>query len=104
MKLFEHRYLRNVSSLNYRVEDCNGCKRCIEVCPQEVFSWDGKKAGLRDKDLCMECGACALNCETGAITVHAGVGCAEALINSMLTGGEPTCGCSDDSSSLGSCC
>jgi ferredoxin len=55
-----------------------------------------------DKDLCMECGACALNCEYGAITVNSGVGCAAALINSMVTGGPPTCGC--DSTPGGNCC
>jgi hypothetical protein len=49
----------------------------------------------------MECGACALNCEFGAITVNSGVGCAAAIINSMVTGGPPTCDCSDNSAG---CC
>jgi heterodisulfide reductase subunit A-like polyferredoxin len=61
-----------------------------------------KRAALTDKDLCMECGACALNCEFGAIAVNTGVGCAAALINGMITGGAPTCGC--DSTPGSACC
>jgi hypothetical protein len=41
----------------------------------------------------MECGACMKNCDYGAIAVHAGVGCAAALINAMKTGGKPVCDC-----------
>jgi len=56
---------------------------------------NGKKAAISDKDRCMECGACVRNCVFGAITVNAGVGCAAAIINGMITGGEPSCGCGD---------
>ncbi|HBR16469.1 MAG TPA: ferredoxin, partial [Deltaproteobacteria bacterium] len=37
----------------------------------------------------------------GAIAVNAGVGCAVAIINGMVTGGEPSCGCGDNA---GECC
>jgi len=37
----------------------------------------------------MECGACATNCPTEAITVQSGVGCAAALINTALDGTAP---------------
>jgi NAD-dependent dihydropyrimidine dehydrogenase PreA subunit len=60
------------------------------------------RAVVTDKDLCMECGACAMNCEYGAIAVNSGVGCAAALINSMLTGGPPSCGCDSTAGSV--CC
>lgn len=60
------------------------------------------RAVVTDKDLCLECGACALNCEFGAIAVNTGVGCAAALINGMITGGPPTCGCDSTPGSV--CC
>jgi ferredoxin len=63
---------------------------------------NGKKAYMVDKNLCMECGACEQNCAFGAIAVNAGVGCASAIINGMLRGTEPECGCSTSSSA--DCC
>jgi len=95
------KYLANVTTLNYASEKCAGCGRCVEVCPRGVFEMQDKRAALTDKDLCMECGACAKNCEFGAISVNSGVGCAAAIINSMITGGPPSCDCSDGASS---CC
>jgi NAD-dependent dihydropyrimidine dehydrogenase PreA subunit len=96
------KYLANVSTLRYTPDKCTGCGRCAEVCPHGVFTLQEKRAVVTDRDLCMECGACALNCEYGAIAVNSGVGCAAALINSMVTGGAPSCGC--DSTTGGSCC
>ncbi len=96
------KYLANVTTLQYVSEKCAGCGRCVEVCPRGVFEMRDKRAAVRDRDLCMECGACALNCEFGAISVNSGVGCAAAIINSMITGGPPSCDCSDSGSS--SCC
>jgi ferredoxin len=65
------------------------------VCPHGVFAiGDDKRAFIADRGACMECGACALNCAWGAISVKPGVGCAEAIIHSWIFGGEPTCGCS----------
>lgn len=91
------KYLKNVTTLQYFEDKCAGCARCVEVCPQAVFVMENKKARITDRDLCMECGACAKNCDFGALAVNAGVGCAAAIINSMITGGEPTCDCSGTS-------
>ena len=95
------KYLADVTTLRYAPDKCTGCGRCVEVCPHNVFVMMDKQAVITDRDKCMECGACALNCEFGALSVDSGVGCAAALINSMITGGPPSCGCSDDASS---CC
>lgn len=95
------KYLADVTTIKLDVGKCVGCGRCTEVCPRGVFVLADKKAAIVDSDLCMECGACALNCEFGALTVNAGVGCAAAVINGMITGGPPTCGCDDGG---GSCC
>ena len=98
------RYLADVTSLAYGLDKCTGCGRCVEVCPQGVFEMREKRASITDRDLCMECGACARNCDFGAISVNAGVGCAAAIINSMVTGGPPTCDCSGDAGGVTSCC
>ncbi len=95
------KYLSNVVSLRYFPERCNGCTRCIEVCPREVFKMDHKKARIQDRDLCIECGACANNCEPGAIEVNAGAGCACAILNSLISGGEPCCNTQEKD---GQCC
>jgi NAD-dependent dihydropyrimidine dehydrogenase PreA subunit len=86
-------YLEN--TLVYESALCNGCGRCVEVCPQAAFEMDGRLAVLARQHACMECGACQLNCVTGAIHVESGVGCATAMILAALKGQkEAECSCS----------
>jgi NAD-dependent dihydropyrimidine dehydrogenase PreA subunit len=99
------RYLEEAVTLSLDAEKCNGCRMCTLVCPHAVFAIGAdKKAFLADRGACMECGACALNCATGAITVEPGVGCAAAIINGWLTGTEPSCGCGEGEPAGGGCC
>ncbi|MEN6437569.1 MAG: mercury methylation ferredoxin HgcB [Syntrophobacter sp.] len=84
-------YLKDVVSLELNPEKCTGCGMCGIVCPREVFEVSGRTAHIRHRDSCMECGACAKNCPEEAIFVKTGVGCATAVINSML--GRKTSGC-----------
>ena len=86
-------YLKDVITLQLDSEKCNGCTMCTIVCPHAVFIMKEKKAFIQRKDFCMECGACAMNCSTGALTVKSGVGCAAGIINGLLRGTEPTCDC-----------
>ena len=80
------RYIEEVVTLAYDREKCVGCGACGEVCPHAVFAAQrGGKAELVDRGACMECGACAQNCPTQAITVTAGVGCAQAVLASWLS-------------------
>jgi NAD-dependent dihydropyrimidine dehydrogenase PreA subunit len=86
-------YLEN--TLVYHPELCNGCAKCVEVCPHAVFEMDGRKAVLAHPTACMECGACQKNCITNAITVESGVGCANAMIRAaLLRQEEVECTCS----------
>jgi NAD-dependent dihydropyrimidine dehydrogenase PreA subunit len=96
-------YLKNGETLALDAGSCNGCGTCVEVCPHDVFRVDGGLATIAQREGCMECGACALNCPTGAVTVRAGVGCAAAVLNGLLHGTAPSCGC-DASKGRESCC
>jgi len=87
-------YLKDVVTLDLDASKCVSCQRCAEVCPHGVFAIEDGKAWLVDRDNCMECGACQNNCPTEAISVGAGVGCAQAVINGFLRGTEPDCDCS----------
>ena len=92
--------MKNVVTLKLRAENCTGCGMCADVCPHGVFTIEEKKARIVDRDSCMECGACQRNCPFAVIEVKTGVGCASAVINGILTGTEPSCGCDGG----GGCC
>ncbi|MFX0085495.1 MAG: 4Fe-4S binding protein [Candidatus Hodarchaeota archaeon] len=54
---------------------CTKCGFCIEVCPQNVFNnWKGRYTVQRPEN-CLECGACVLNCQGGAISFEPFPGC-----------------------------
>ena len=87
------RYIEEAITLLVDESLCNGCGLCVAVCPRAVFVMDGRRVALADRGACLECGACALNCVAGAISVDPGVGCAQAIIKGWLTGTEPSCDC-----------
>jgi len=86
MKKFRH--LSDVTTLTFESEKCVGCSLCTVVCPHGVFEMNGKQARLVDRNGCMECGACVLNCPSAAIAVTPGVGCAAYIIQSWIKGKE----------------
>ena len=94
-------YIKDVVTLEYEPAKCTGCGLCVDVCPHRVFVMMNNRARVTDKDQCMECGACVLNCKDVALTVNSGVGCAAAVINGYFNKSQPTCGCD---SSESACC
>jgi NAD-dependent dihydropyrimidine dehydrogenase PreA subunit len=94
-------YLKNVVTLELDRSRCVGCGMCLEVCPHAVFRLDNGSAVITRRDACMECGACARNCPTDAIRVVAGVGCAQAVINSALGRTGDGCCCVVESQPVG---
>ncbi|MCB2225641.1 MAG: 4Fe-4S dicluster domain-containing protein [Desulfarculaceae bacterium] len=86
-------YLKGVATLRANPELCVGCGLCLEVCPHGVLELKDKRVVVARRDDCMECGACMINCPAEALFVQAGVGCAQAVINSALgrTGGGCCC-------------
>ena len=90
------RYLKDVTTLELFEEKCTGCGMCAVVCPHGVLAMDNGLARIVDRDACMECSACSRNCPEEAIAVEAGVGCAQAVINSVLgRSGDICCGLED---------
>jgi ferredoxin len=90
------------NTLEYFPERCINCRRCTQVCPHGVFTGGEKRVELARPSECMECGACALNCPTQAITVKSGVGCAWAMISAALRGRDmDSCTCGEPGDS---CC
>ena len=77
-------YLKDVATIKLDEQKCTGCGMCLDVCPHHVFAMNGKKVRIDSRDTCMECGACARNCPSGAITVTPGVGCAAAILAGWL--------------------
>ncbi len=98
-----HIYLKNVVTLHLDKNKCTGCGMCLDVCPHDVFRTNEKHVLIQNRDACMECGACSRNCPANAISVASGVGCAAAVINSML-GKEGECCCGPSDAGDKGCC
>jgi NAD-dependent dihydropyrimidine dehydrogenase PreA subunit len=86
-------YLKNVVTLVLDRQKCVGCGICGIVCPHDVFTFKNGRASIKNRDGCMECGACAQNCPTEALAVDAGVGCAAAVMNTVLGRDGASCCC-----------
>ncbi len=87
-------YLRDVVTLSINEKKCVGCGVCLNVCPHAVLGLTNGKIEIANRDACMECGACSRNCPAEALQVRSGVGCATAVINSMLGRKKSSCCCS----------
>ena len=46
-------------------EKCTACGSCVEACPTDALSIDGK--AKVNKDECIDCGTCVDECPEGAI-------------------------------------
>lgn len=86
-------YLKDVVTLEFDPEKCSGCGTCLDVCPHAVLARSNGQVRIVDRDACMECGACVRNCPDEALKVRAGVGCAAAVINSVLGRNKASCCC-----------
>ena len=86
-------YIRGVTTLALDAAKCNGCLLCLRVCPHPVFGPLKGSVEILEPDLCMECGACVRNCSEDALSVHPGVGCAAAILKSLLTRSSSPCEC-----------
>lgn len=55
-------------SVNLDLQVCSDCQTCYDVCPVGCFrpSEDGGEIELSHPELCIVCGACQLQCPSGA--------------------------------------
>jgi DNA-directed RNA polymerase subunit D len=59
---------KNLSDI--RIGDkCNGCGKCVEVCPREILTVGGGKVEVTDPTKCSICKLCVRECDAGAIEV-----------------------------------
>jgi ferredoxin len=74
--------LNPVGTTNYlpavEEEECNGCGKCVDVCPVDAMSLVSandpvktkrKKAQLNE-EICLGCGLCVRNCSTGGLKLN----------------------------------
>lgn len=63
-----------MSIKRYDLKKCIGCRRCVLICPMDVFYFDetAKKSVLAYPDSCQNCGQCFLNCPTGSLSFDNG--------------------------------
>lgn len=49
---------------------CTNCKKCIEVCPVQVYGMENEQVVVKDASKCILCRACEVNCPHAAIKVE----------------------------------
>jgi len=54
-----------MSVIRYSLENCIGCRLCMEICPMDVFRFneEEKKSVIAFPENCQSCGQCFLNCK-----------------------------------------
>jgi NAD-dependent dihydropyrimidine dehydrogenase PreA subunit len=58
--------------VNVDNEKCKGCKRCYDVCPLDVYSWD-ESAGrpvVAYEEECQMCFVCQEECPADAVHIR----------------------------------
>lgn len=58
-----------MSVIRVDLNKCVGCRRCVDVCPLDVFYFDleARKSVLAYPECCQNCGQCYVNCPTRSI-------------------------------------
>lgn len=57
-----------MNAIQVNASKCIGCKKCIEVCPTNVFSIKKKISIVEYPEQCIECGQCVAVCPKDAIS------------------------------------
>ncbi len=53
----------------FAVEDCSGCRECVEACPKQIINYEDGTVRITDELQCTLCNLCVEACESGALSV-----------------------------------
>lgn len=83
LRYFEEEYIEHIRdkkcragackaliTYSIRQDTCNGCRACVQVCPNGCITGTVKKPHELDVDHCIKCGACFDTCKFDAIERH----------------------------------
>jgi ferredoxin len=56
--------------VTFNHNNCNGCGKCVKVCPLGLIKIENKKAISKNELDCTLCNLCVANCKQRAITLH----------------------------------
>lgn len=67
--------------IEFDVKKCDECYKCLRVCPTKAISFT-KHSRYIINDLCIKCGLCQMQCDTGALSIHLDIQTVQAFIKS----------------------
>lgn len=56
--------------ITFNQNNCNGCGKCVNVCPLRIIELENKKAVSKSELDCTLCHLCVVNCKQRAVTLH----------------------------------
>ncbi|MCJ7634373.1 4Fe-4S binding protein, partial [Candidatus Bathyarchaeota archaeon] len=62
--------VRPVSKITVDRKKCNGCEKCIVVCPKHILMVDAGKIKLVDDEKCNGCKQCKASCSKDAVQIE----------------------------------
>ncbi|NIQ39469.1 MAG: ferredoxin [Proteobacteria bacterium] len=57
-----------MSTLKVDYESCDFCGVCVDVCPMQIIKIKEHIVEIKDRDSCMECQLCEVECSKQALT------------------------------------
>ncbi|MHA1427657.1 MAG: DUF169 domain-containing protein [Candidatus Helarchaeota archaeon] len=58
------------SKIKINYDLCIGCKKCVEICPSNVYQMEENRPKISNIDVCTLCGVCADQCPKNAIELR----------------------------------
>ncbi len=71
------------TQLSFDISKCTGCMKCVDICPENAISIDGKKIKI-DFGFCTTCGNCVDECAESAFKVYGHEMSAQEVVNEVI--------------------